>query len=109
MAQQGKRTIDTGVMIGVSHTVGEQCSLIENCLNDIIKGASSLKSEWEGESANAYQTAIEKISEYSPTVVEILRKYSQDLSAIAAEFKTTDGSIKTQSEALPSVFTALGG
>ena len=109
MAQQGLRTVDTGIMHNVSQTVGEQCSVVENCLNDIVRDANSLKSEWEGESANAYQTAITKISEYSPTVVEILRKYSQDLSTIATEFNKTDGSIRTESESLPSVFTTLGG
>jgi WXG100 family type VII secretion target len=110
MAQQGMRTIDTGVMADAASTVDTQCTIIENCLSNIISDANSLKSEWEGDSADAYQAAVTKLSEFSPTVIEALKKYASDLNKIAQDFDKTNNNVKIESEALPSMlFSELGG
>ena len=102
MAQPGAMTIDPAIMIGAAQTVDVQRSIIENCLNSIIQDANSLKSVWEGESANAYQEAITKIKQNSPKVMSVLKKYSNDLNKVAANFKTTDAGVGAESKALPS-------
>ena len=103
MAMQGTpTTIDPTVMLNAAQVVDAQCSIIENSLKSIIIDSTSLKSEWEGESANIYQAAISKISEKSPTVVNIFKDYSSDLRNIANGFRSTDVGLSTSNEALPS-------
>ena len=98
---QGTMTIDPKIMQSVAQTVDAQCSIMDNCLNSIIRDANSLKSEWEGESATAYQAAITKIQENSPKVVTAFREYSRDLNTIATSFMTEEQRRKVASEALP--------
>ena len=102
MAQSGAMTIDPTIMLSTAQTVDVQRSIIENCLNSIIQDANSLKSVWEGESANAYQEAITKIKQNSPNVMSVLKKYSNDLNKIAANFTKTDTGVSNESKALPS-------
>jgi len=98
---RGTMTIDPKIMLSVAQTVDAQCSIMENCLNSIVNGANSLKSEWEGESATAYQAAIAKIQENSPKIVTAFRKYSCSLNTIATSFMTKEQILKAASEALP--------
>jgi WXG100 family type VII secretion target len=98
---QGTMTIDPKIMLSVAQTVDAQCSIMENCLNSIISGANSLKSEWEGESATAYQAVITKIQENSLKIVAAFREYSRDLNTIATGFMTEEQKRKAISEALP--------
>jgi len=103
MAISGTSTTrDPAVMLSAAQIVDAQCSIIENCLKSIITDATSLKSEWEGESANIYQAAISKISEKSPTIVNIFKDYSSILRDDAIGFMNTDGGLSTTNEALPS-------
>jgi len=101
MAQQGTTTIDPAVMLSAAQTVETQRSTIENCLNSIIRDANSLKSVWEGDSANAYQEAILKIEENTPILVSVLKEYALDLNEIASSFMSEEQKRKAQSEALP--------
>jgi len=98
---QDTMTIDPKIMLSVAQTVDAQCSIMENCLNSIVRDANSLRSEWEGESATAYQAAITKIQENSPKVVTAFREYSRDLNTIATGFMTEEQKRKTINEALP--------
>jgi len=103
MSQQGTTTtIDPAVMLSAAQSTDAQRSVLENCLNSIIKDANSLKSVWEGESAGAYQEAILKIEENAPVVVSILQEYAMDLNEIASEFMSEEQKRKVQNEALPN-------
>ena len=107
MAQSGTMTIDPAIMLSAAQAVDVQRSIIENCLNSIIQDANSLKSVWEGESANAYQEAIKKIKENSPNAVSVLQKYSSKLNKIAANYTKTKTDINKDIEDLPN--TVFGG
>jgi WXG100 family type VII secretion target len=98
---QGTMTIDPRIMLSVAQTVDTQCSIMDNCLNSIIKEANSLRSEWEGESATAYQAAITKIQENSPKIVTAFREYSRSLNEIATNSMTNEQKLTAASEALP--------
>jgi len=102
MSIQGTMTIDPTVMMNAAQTVDSQRSIIENCLNSIIKDANSLKSVWEGESANAYQTAIAKIEENAPNVINVIKEYVTDLNMIASEFIDKEKGRVIHNEALPT-------
>jgi len=102
MSQQGTMTIDPVVMMNAAQTVDNQRSIIENCLNSIIKDAGSLKTVWEGESADAYQAAIAKIEENAPNVVNILKEYALDLNEIASQFISEEDKRKVHNETLPN-------
>jgi len=101
---QGTVTINPAVMLSAAQTVDAQRSIIENCLNSILRDARSLKSVWEGESASAYHTAVSKIEENAPVLVSVLKEYVLDLNAIATDFRNTDNKIKGESGALPPAF-----
>jgi len=102
MAQQGVFTIDPVVMQNTAQTIGSQWAIIENCLNSIKQSATSLKYEWEGDSATAYQTAISKIAEDSPKLVSILKEYVIDLNDIARKFIAEENKRSAANAALPN-------
>jgi len=102
MGQQGATTsIDPVVMLNAAQSVEAQRAIIENCLNSIITDANSLRSVWEGDSADAYRATIAKLEENSPKVVSILSEYVLDLNEIASSFMTGEQKRKAQNEALP--------
>ena len=70
-------------------------------MNSIKNDANALKSPWEGDSADAYQTVMERLAENSPKVVSALKEYVHDLNTIASSFLSDEQRRKAQGEALP--------
>jgi len=101
MSQGISMTIDPIIMRDAAQSVESLCSSIENCLGNIVREANSLKSEWEGESADVYQAAVQKISENSPSVVGMFQEYAQDLKSIADKYITDEIGRETGNETLP--------
>jgi len=106
MIIQGSMTIDPAVMISASQTVSAQRSIIENCLSNIMKDADSLKSAWEGESANTYQNSIAKIRENSPEMLSVFQGYADDLHEIALSFLSEEEKRDLINTGLPNAFLA---
>ena len=84
-----------------------QRSIIENNFNSIFQDAKLLKNSWEGNSADAYQPVMGKLSsiqdqQSSATfVVNALREYALDLTNIASQFESAEKQNKAQGDALP--------
>ena len=93
--------IDSDHMLKTAQAVDTQSAIIENCLNGIQKDANALKNVWEGESANAYLTAMDKLGEEYSRVVNILKEYALDLNKIALQHMSDEQKLKAQNEALP--------
>ena len=101
-------TIDPVIMLGAATVIDTQRVIIENCFNSILRDASSLKSEWEGESADAYQTAISKISENASKLTSVFQEYALDLNEIAVAFMTEEQKIRIFNESLPATVFGEG-
>ena len=98
----GTMKIDTAVMMNAAQTVAAQRTIMENCISNIIRDAGSLKNVWDGESANAYQTAILKIKENAPEMLKVLQRYTEDLNEIAFSFLTEEEKRKIIAQSLPT-------
>jgi WXG100 family type VII secretion target len=101
MSQQGTMTIDTAVMLRAAQTIETQRAIIANCISSIVRDGSSLKSVWDGKTADDYQKVIAEIEKESPNLVSIFHEYALDLDEIARSFMTKEQIRKAQSEALP--------
>jgi len=102
MAQQGiLLDIDPSRMMQTAQTFDVQRIIIENCMNKIRDDAKALESVWEGESANAYKTAMDKLEENSPKIVSIITEYVKNLNDIASRFISDELVQRTKNEALP--------
>ena len=103
MGQQGiTLKIDPAQMKQTAQIFDAQLTIIDNCLKSIRDDATALKGVWEGESATAYQTVMEKLNENSPKIVSILEEYVQDLNTIASQFTSDEQKHKVVIEELPS-------
>ena len=93
--------IDPIALQKTAKDIDTQRSLIQNCLESIKQDAGALKHVWEGEAANAYESAISKLNEGSPKIVSILQEYVLDLNEIASNFLSDEQKRKAKDEALP--------
>jgi len=102
MAQPGTiLAIDPEKMMQTAQTFDAQLTIIQNCLNSIRDDAKSLEGVWEGESANAYQTVMDKLEENSPKIVNIVKEYVSKLNEIASKFISDEQKHVANNEALP--------
>ena len=87
--------------------IENQRSVVENCFNSIFLDAKRLKNSWEGDSADAYRLAMDKLSNpenkqsAAAIIVQMLREYVIVLNSIAAGFDSAERRNKSLDEALP--------
>ena len=94
--------IDTAAMASVARIIDNQRLIIENGFSSIFADARNLRTSWEGESADAYQTVMKELDDISDSetaaayIVSALRDYVTQLNNITAEFDTTERNLKTE-------------
>ena len=99
--------VDPNVMSAVARELDSQRTIIENIFSSIFQDANSLKICWEGNSADAYQPAMERLAKLeneqsaASFITKALREYVADLNSIAAQYADTERRNAAQDAALP--------
>ena len=100
--------IDPGLMASVAKAIDNQRAIVESCFDGICQDAGKLRLSWEGESADAYQSAMDKLASSrnsqsaAASAINALRQYALDLEHIAAGYASVEQRGEARNETLPA-------
>jgi len=109
MSGRTEISINTKVMRQAARTIENQLSIVSSCFTSIKDDLKSLRNgDWEGDSANAYIEAMNKLcGDGSGTdgltsggIVQILKSYADSLNNTAAAFERNEQKQEDKIQAL---------
>ncbi len=103
MSLQGNHIrIDPKVLLSVANLIQGEQSKIEGEFGFIQEKVQQLMLLWQGDSSEAFFQSMQMLINETPTVINILKEYVNDLNNIAQAFITGEDAANVISDSLPS-------